>query len=79
MARPQTKSVTKCLIISVFIHLLSKASVLHTTASGLSKQENDTMKTKELSKQVRDNVVGKYETGLGYKKISQTLNITKHH
>ena len=33
------------------------------------------MKTKELSKQVRDKVVDKYRSGLGYKKISGTLNI----
>jgi transposase len=33
------------------------------------------MKTKELSKQVRDKVVEKYRSGLGYKKISETLNI----
>ena len=32
------------------------------------------MKTKELSKQVRDKVV-EYRSGLGYKKISETLNI----
>ena len=33
------------------------------------------MKTKEISKQVRDKVVEKYRSGLGYKKISETLNI----
>jgi hypothetical protein len=33
------------------------------------------MKTKELSKQVRDKVVEKYRSGLGYKTISETLNI----
>uniref|UniRef100_A0AAZ3PU73 Sleeping Beauty transposase HTH domain-containing protein n=1 Tax=Oncorhynchus tshawytscha TaxID=74940 RepID=A0AAZ3PU73_ONCTS len=33
------------------------------------------MKTKELSKQVRDKVVERYRSGLGYKKISETLNI----
>ena len=33
------------------------------------------MKTKELSKQVRDKVVEKYISGLGYKQISETLNI----
>jgi transposase len=33
------------------------------------------MKTKELSKQVRDKVVEKYRSGLCYKKISETLNI----
>ena len=35
------------------------------------------MKTKELSKQVRDNVVEKYKSGLGYKKISKSLMIPK--
>jgi hypothetical protein len=33
------------------------------------------MKTKVLSKQVRDKVVEKYRSMLGYKKISETLNI----
>jgi RIO-like serine/threonine protein kinase len=34
------------------------------------------MKTKELAKQVRDKVVEKYRSALGYKKyISETLNI----
>jgi transposase len=33
------------------------------------------MKTKELTKQVRDNVVEMYRSGLAYKKISETLNI----
>ena len=33
------------------------------------------MKTKEQYKQVRDKVVEKYRSGLGYKKISETLNI----
>ena len=36
------------------------------------------MKIKELSKQVRDKVVDKYRSGLGYKKISQTMNIPQH-
>ena len=35
------------------------------------------MKTKELSKQVRDKDVEKYRSGLGYKKISETLNIPR--
>jgi hypothetical protein len=35
------------------------------------------MKTKELSKQVRDKVVEKYRSGLGYKKTSETLNIPR--
>ena len=33
------------------------------------------MKTKELSKQVRGTIVEKYRSGLGYEKISETLNI----
>jgi transposase len=33
------------------------------------------MKTEELSKQVRDKVVEKYRSGLGYKNISETLNV----
>ena len=35
------------------------------------------MKTKELSKQVRDKVVEKYRSGLGYKKRFETLNIPR--
>ena len=35
------------------------------------------MKTKEFSKQVRDKVVEKYRSGLGSKKISETLNIPR--
>ena len=35
------------------------------------------MKTKELSKQVRDKVVEKYKSGLGYKKISKCLMIPR--
>jgi transposase len=34
------------------------------------------MKTKELSKQVRDKVVEKYRSGLGYKNRYETLNIS---
>jgi transposase len=33
------------------------------------------MKTKELSKQVRDKVVEKYRSGLDSKKISETLHV----
>ena len=33
------------------------------------------MKTKELSKQIRDNVLENCRSGLSYKKISETLNI----
>ena len=35
------------------------------------------MKPKELSKQGRDRVVEKYRSGLGYKKIFETLNIQR--
>lgn len=35
------------------------------------------MKTKELTRQVRDKVVEKFKAGLGYKKISQALNISR--
>ena len=38
---------------------------------------NSIMETKELTKQVRDKVVGKYKAGLGYKKISQSLNTSR--
>ena len=38
-------------------------------------QASGTMKTKELFKQVRDKVVEKFRSGLGYKKFSETLNI----
>ncbi|CAB1455299.1 unnamed protein product [Pleuronectes platessa] len=39
-------------------------------------QSPSIMKTKEVTKQVRDKVVEKYEAGLGYKKISKALNIS---
>ncbi|CAB1459446.1 unnamed protein product [Pleuronectes platessa] len=39
-------------------------------------EKKSIMKTKELTKQVRDKVVEKYEAGLGYKKISRALNIS---
>lgn len=35
------------------------------------------MKTKELSKQVRDKVIEKYKSGLGYKKKSKSLKIPR--
>ncbi|CAB1415097.1 unnamed protein product [Pleuronectes platessa] len=45
--------------------------------SGVAWQQTQSiMKTKELTKQVRDKVVEKYEAGLGYKKISRALNIS---
>ena len=71
-----------CHMISVYIHtpVLKGPRVCNTTKEGspLRKghhQASGTMKTKELSKQVRDKVVEKYRSGLGYKKISETLNI----
>jgi DNA-directed RNA polymerase specialized sigma24 family protein len=36
------------------------------------------MKAKELAKQVSDKVVDKYRSGLGYKKISESLNIPQN-
>ena len=57
-------------MIPVYIHLFRKAPESATPPSG-------TMKTKELSKQVRDEVVEKYRSGLGYKKIYKTLNIPR--
>ncbi|CAB1422873.1 unnamed protein product [Pleuronectes platessa] len=42
----------------------------------VKKAGRSIMKTKELTKQVRDKVVEKYEAGLGYKKISRALNIS---
>ena len=38
---------------------------------------NSIMKSKEHTKQVRDKVVEKFKAGLGYKKISQALNISR--
>ena len=43
-------------------------------------QASSTMKTKELSKQVRDKVVEKYRSGLCYKKhIRNFEHPTEHH
>ena len=42
-----------------------------------SPLKNSIMKTKELTRQVRDKVVEKFKAGLGYKKISQALNISR--
>ncbi|CAB1458230.1 unnamed protein product [Pleuronectes platessa] len=49
-----------------FSHETGKTLLMHSSI----------MKTKELTKQVRDKVVEKYEAGLGYKKISRALNIS---
>ena len=54
---------------SVNIHLFWNAPK---SATPPSKQQ---FEDKELSKQVRDKVVEKYRSGLGYKKISKPLNI----
>ena len=51
-------------------------SLQHHKERGTTKQAG-TMKTKELFKQVRDKVVEKYRSGLGYKKILETLNIPR--
>ena len=63
-------------MISVYIHtLVPKGPIVgNTTKQGAppSKRHHE---DQELSKQVRDNVVEKYRSGLGYKKISETLNI----
>ncbi|CAB1449797.1 unnamed protein product [Pleuronectes platessa] len=61
-----------------------KVANLEFPSTGLGKLTKDKspkrkvciMKTKELTKQVRDKVVEKYEAGLGYKKISRALNIS---
>ena len=37
------------------------------------------MKTEELSEQVRDNVVEKYKSGLGYKKNIQIFDDPQEH
>jgi transposase len=57
-------------MISVYIDTCSERpqSLQHHSASG-------NMKTKKLSKQVRGKVVERYKSGLGYKKILETLNI----
>ena len=58
------------------IHLLWKVPESATPLSKGHHQASGSMKTKELSKQVKNKVVEKYRSGLGYKKyISETLNI----
>jgi hypothetical protein len=52
-------------MISVHIHLSERPPE--------SAAPPSTMKTKELSNQVRDKVVEKYRSGLGYKRIVETL------
>ena len=66
---------SKCHMMSVYINQFQKAPETATTLSKGHHQVRGTMKTKELTKQVRDKVVEKYRSGLGYKKISETLNI----
>ena len=68
-----------CHMISVYIyiHLFWKAPESATPLSKGHQQASGTMKTEELSKQVRDKVVEKYKSGLGYKNVSETLNIPR--
>ncbi|CAB1424958.1 unnamed protein product [Pleuronectes platessa] len=54
----------------------SRSVALLSAARGSVCGTGSIMKTKELTKQVRDKVVEKYEAGLGYKKISRALNIS---
>ncbi|CAB1436508.1 unnamed protein product [Pleuronectes platessa] len=51
-------------------------SVYQYLSNKIELSDSHIMKTKELTKQVRDKVVEKYEAGLGYKKISRALNIS---
>jgi len=72
----QSSASFSLIIILINYYYTTVVEGLRLPYHSLSKQENDTMKTKELSKQVRDKVVGKYETGLGYKK---NLTNFEHH
>ena len=65
-------------MISVNVHLFRKAPKSATPLTKGHHQASGTMKTKELSKQVRDKVVEMYKSGLDYKKISETLNIPQN-
>ena len=71
----QYKCCMICHMISVYINLFWKAPESATPLSKGRHQASGTMKTKELFKQVRDKVVQKYRSELGYKTISETLKI----
>jgi transposase len=62
-------------MISVYIHLFCKNPESGNPLSKGHHQASGTMKIKELSKLVRAEVVKKYRSGVGYKKISKTFNI----
>ena len=64
-------------MISVYKHMFWTAPESATPVRNGHHLASGTMKTKELSKQVRDKVVEKYRLALGYKKISETLNIPR--
>ncbi|CAB1455553.1 unnamed protein product [Pleuronectes platessa] len=55
---------------------LSADICMETIGEEISERRQSKQGTKELTKQVRDKVVEKYEAGLGYKKISRALNIS---
>jgi DNA invertase Pin-like site-specific DNA recombinase len=67
--------------LSIYTPVLKGPRVCNTTKQGAPPlwphRASPTMKTKELSKQVRDKVVENYRSGLGYTKISKTLNIPR--
>ena len=66
-------------MISAYIHLSRKAPESATSLSKRHHQPSGSMKTKELSKQVRDKVVEKYRSGLGFKKYIRNFeNPTEH-
>ena len=65
-------------MISAYIHtLFCKVPESATPPSKGHHQTSGTIKTKELSRHVRDKVVEKYRSGLGYKKISAALNFPR--
>ena len=66
-------------MISVYINLFWKAPGSATPLSKGYHQASGTMKTKELSKQVRDKVVEKYRSGLDYKKNIQNFEHPTEH
>ncbi|CAB1437288.1 unnamed protein product [Pleuronectes platessa] len=68
-------SVTFCNLNSFRFNRVTRNDLYH-AGELLALLNGSIMKTKELTKQVRDKVVEKYEAGLGYKKISRALNIS---